>query len=347
MNIKNALLVVPLCLGLFTMADAAFAQTKFEEVLPYQDKDGYIVIHANVGGREGDFLLNTNGGVQVSESAAKSRNMTPDATGKAAAFGFFVGKNLYKQSVSATVIKDNPLFTKLGVDGVIGVRALTNCVLTLNTKIKTITISSPYRPSYMKLENRGDLQVKADGIYVDLNTGGKITTTLAEIFPIPANSFLKNGVVSFDGERGKFYFQPFGNGEETVAPVLKIEKTVVVPGKVNAVDRDYFLANIHDYRTNKEWKTIGDKPVVIDFWATWCGPCMRMMPIMEELAAKYKDQIIFYKVNVDKEGELRETFKANVIPMMFFAPVKGAVLKEVGADSKEKVEERLKAILNK
>ena len=48
----------------------------------------------------------------------------------------------------------------------------------------------------------------------------------------------------------------------------------------------------------------GDKPVVIDFWATWCGPCMRLIPEMEKMAEKYKDQVIFLKVNADKEKEL-------------------------------------------
>jgi thioredoxin-like negative regulator of GroEL len=63
-----------------------------------------------------------------------------------------------------------------------------------------------------------------------------------------------------------------------------------------------------------------------------------MMPVMEELAAKYKDQVIFYKVNVDQEGELRQVFEAKAIPMMFFAPVNGEMIKTVGADSKEKAE---------
>lgn len=76
----------------------------------------------------------------------------------------------------------------------------------------------------------------------------------------------------------------------------------------------------------------GDKPVVIDFWASWCGPCMRLLPVMEQLAEKYKDQVIFLKVNADKEKELCNKFKINALPTLFFLPVNGKPIIEIGAE---------------
>ena len=63
--------------------------------------------------------------------------------------------------------------------------------------------------------------------------------------------------------------------------------------------------------------------MVVDFWATWCGPCMRLLPKMEELAEKYKGKVMFYKVNADKEKDLCKHFGVQALPTLFFIPVGG------------------------
>ena len=71
--------------------------------------------------------------------------------------------------------------------------------------------------------------------------------------------------------------------------------------------------------------------MVIDFWATWCGPCMRLLPEMEKLAEKYKGKVVFYKVNADKEKDLCNHFGVQALPTLFFIPAGGKPIIEVGA----------------
>lgn len=60
------------------------------------------------------------------------------------------------------------------------------------------------------------------------------------------------------------------------------------------------------------------KPVVIDFWATWCGPCMRLAPVIDELAEEYADRVVIGKYNVDEESDLSGQYRIMSIPTVLF-----------------------------
>lgn len=105
---------------------------------------------------------------------------------------------------------------------------------------------------------------------------------------------------------------------------------------VKSLDYKKFVNSVWDIeRFPDSFAYKGKLPCIIDFYADWCGPCKRIAPIMEELAEEYEDEIIIYKVNVDKEQKLPTIFKVKNIPTVFFMPKEGQPLSQVGALSKE------------
>ena len=76
-------------------------------------------------------------------------------------------------------------------------------------------------------------------------------------------------------------------------------------GEVVTLNKAEFLQKVFNYEKNAtKWVYEGDKPCIIDFYADWCGPCKQVAPILRDLAILYKNDIVVYKVNVDKEKEL-------------------------------------------
>jgi thioredoxin 1 len=89
----------------------------------------------------------------------------------------------------------------------------------------------------------------------------------------------------------------------------------------------------------------GDKPLVIDFWAEWCGPCRMIGPIVEELAAEYDGRVVIGKCDVDENSETAAHFGVRNIPTIVFLKNGALVDRQVGYASKEALVEKVNKIL--
>jgi len=78
-----------------------------------------------------------------------------------------------------------------------------------------------------------------------------------------------------------------------------------------------------------------DKPVFVDFWAEWCGPCRIVSPTVEELSKEYNDKVNFVKVNVDKNNELASKYNVFSIPTLAIFRNGKIIVQTAGAASKE------------
>lgn len=404
-------------LTIFCIANSGNAQTQnsMTEVIPFKTVDGKIIIEATVNGVTGQFILDLAGhNALLPESLRKLHVKTnaPNGFGSYDTFQFkevpvadvylaentAVGNNTFSNDLPFFVLKDEPYLRKLGVDGILNSALFRTSVLTIDTQRKKITITQPYRPSYIKLNYRETFDLVtglgiicpltvndqtvpllvdtwSEGLinltkkdfgswktlysqsdFQPVSEGYKETKTTAQALALPECTFIKTkienekaflnptlkrsvigrklldyGILSIDYPHQKIYFQPFD-----LVPIpeneAKVTELTIEDGKLNPINRQFFMDNIFDYRKEgAEFIYQGDKPVVIDFWATWCAPCMRLLPKMEEMAEKYKGKVIFYKVNADKEKDLCNQFNIKGLPTMFFIPVGGKPIIDMGA----------------
>ena len=103
------------------------------------------------------------------------------------------------------------------------------------------------------------------------------------------------------------------------------------------------MAEITITRDNFEAEVLDSKiPVLVDFWATWCGPCMMLAPTVEELAHELEGTVKVGKINIDEEQELAEMFGIMSIPTIMVFKGGEVAATTVGLQSKEKLMELLK-----
>lgn len=408
MKIRTYLWMVMTWLPLLVIAQPKNTAT---EVRDYREVDGKIIVEMIVNGQQADFVLDIAGHnailpeyvekLQIDKS--KSGDFHYDTflykkvstSGSVSIGSIAFGNNVFGNEVAAFVLEDEPYLRELGVAGIVGGALFRGVVVTIDAKRKKITTSVPYRPAYMKLDHRADMNVLPGSVpcfsmsvggtvlpvLFDSWNGGMMTLTAEDYAKVqgqPGGSallyngygkavearvtkrvdkcdfvkssfsdavvvengelthsvagtgILREGILSIDFQKQKVYFQPF-DLVEVKDEVQTGASVTVEAGKLNAITRDYFLEHVYDYRKSKEFVFKGDKPVVIDFWATWCGPCMRLIPELERMAEKYKGRVLFLKVNADREKELCSMFNVVALPTLFFIPVGGKPIIETGA----------------
>lgn len=96
----------------------------------------------------------------------------------------------------------------------------------------------------------------------------------------------------------------------------------------------------------KQTTLMANKPMVVDFYATWCGPCKELVPVLEELEKKYKDQVIFQRIDVDQRPELAQEFNIQAIPMLMFVTPKGDYQTIVGYQDAPVIDAKIAELLN-
>lgn len=390
----------------------AQTQNSMTEVIPFKMVDGKIIVTATVNEEVADFVLDLAGqNALIPEAIKKLRIEKKSDLGAHEGFTFknvpvenvyeikslSFGDNTFSNDLPAFELKDEPYLRKLGVVGVLNSALFCTSVLTIDTKRLKITITQPYRPSYMKLNYRETFDfITGNGILCPITVNGSPVSLIMDTWSeglinlIPKdfeswkvkyargsgervsngykevaevqdnlllpevnfgktriehvtavkNPYLKRsvigkklldyGIVSIDYVHRNIYFQPFD-----LMPIPRNESEViehaVIDGKLNPITRRFFWENVFDYRKESEFVNHTGTPIVIDFWATWCGPCMRLLPQMEAMAEQFKGKVIFYKVNADKEKDLCNYFGIQALPTVLFVPVGGKPIVEVGA----------------
>lgn len=89
----------------------------------------------------------------------------------------------------------------------------------------------------------------------------------------------------------------------------------------------------------------GNLPLVVDFWATWCGPCRAIAPIVAELAEEYDGRVVVGKCDVEENDDIAMEFGIRNIPTLLFIKNGQVVDKHVGAATKSKIQEKIDALI--
>ena len=144
-----------------------------------------------------------------------------------------------------------------------------------------------------------------------------------------------------------------GNSTDKEKQTKEEQKNSTINKKENKMktinlSKSEFLTKVMNYEQNpQEWKYLGDKPCIFDFYADWCGPCKMVAPLLEELAKEYDGEIYVYKIDTEKEQELAQAFGIRSIPSLLFVPMNEQPQMVMGALPKSELKKAIDDILLK
>lgn len=124
-----------------------------------------------------------------------------------------------------------------------------------------------------------------------------------------------------------------------------IKETVKAGNEIIHLNAKTFKSIVYDYENDKEWKYLGDKPAILDFYADWCGPCKMLAPHLKDIQKEYGGNVQVYKIDTDKEKELANAFGIQSLPTIVFIPVSGKPTAVMGYKDKSDLEDIITEVL--
>lgn len=134
-----------------------------------------------------------------------------------------------------------------------------------------------------------------------------------------------------------------------MAAVLFAVNLCAVSKKNNAtvpeLSHDEFVRKVWDFKKNKNFLREGNLPIILDFYATWCGPCKMLAPNLLLIQNKFKGKLLIYEIDVDKEPQLAELFKIQAMPTIVFIGAKDKYVVELGYREYPELEQMVRRYL--
>lgn len=114
------------------------------------------------------------------------------------------------------------------------------------------------------------------------------------------------------------------SGSTDKASITNSENKAAASKSYVQLNKAMFIEKVWDYtKSPNDFKYLGNKPAIIDFYADWCGPCRVASPILEEIGTEYAGKIQVYKIDTDQERELAQVFQITSIPAFLYIPATG------------------------
>ncbi len=104
---------------------------------------------------------------------------------------------------------------------------------------------------------------------------------------------------------------------------------------IEILDKEKFKAQVFDFTANAEWKFEKSQPIILNFFATWCGPCHQFAPTLEEVANQHGDRLRVFKIDIDKDPEISHLFGIKSVPTTLFLTNNEEPVMTSGALTKE------------